>query len=101
MRDHHFGQTPLYWPIRGRHEAVVQLLLRQGANTEVRNKRGRTPLHFAAGGHRPNVAVIRLLLDHGADFEVEDDEQRQPLSWGGPGRKRRYGSGATRQGRQY
>ena len=47
------------------HEAVVKLLLEQGAEVESKDEDGRTPLWRAArNGHE---AVVKLLLEKGAD----------------------------------
>jgi len=63
---------------------VVQLLLDRGANTNVRNMQGRTPLHQAlssAIGHLGNrlFDVIRLLFEHGANVDALDDAHCTPL----------------------
>ncbi|KAK0721680.1 hypothetical protein B0T26DRAFT_739157 [Lasiosphaeria miniovina] len=86
------GRTPLSWAASGGHEqggrryirhpcheAVVKLLLEKGADTEVKDKGGWTPLSWAAEqGHE---AVVKLLLEKGADTEVKDKFGRTPLSW--------------------
>ena len=46
------------------HEAVVKLLLEEGAELETKSNNGWTPLFYAAeNGHK---AVVKLLLEKGA-----------------------------------
>jgi len=48
------------------HLDVVKLLLEHGADPNVQDDEGETPLHHAAAW-RDNVDIVRLLLEHGAD----------------------------------
>ena len=64
------GRTALIWATLGGYEAVVRLLLEQGADIKAKDKDGRTVLHMAAkDGHE---GVVRLLLEKGADVEAKD-----------------------------
>jgi ankyrin repeat protein len=56
---------------------VVKLFLERGADPNIKNKYGATPLHKAAFSSR--VDVVRLLLVHGADQTVKDEDGRTPL----------------------
>ncbi|KAK1772870.1 hypothetical protein QBC33DRAFT_522720 [Phialemonium atrogriseum] len=60
------------------HEAVVRLLLKEGADFEAKDEDDWTPLSLAARkGHE--AAVVKLLLKEGADFEAKDKYGRTPL----------------------
>ena len=56
---------------------VVRLLLENGAEVDVRNAVGSTPLHGAAGHREPGAA--QLLLSHGADATLRNDLGTTPL----------------------
>ncbi|KAL7755373.1 hypothetical protein ACKLNR_014471 [Fusarium oxysporum f. sp. zingiberi] len=59
------------------HHEIVKLLLEKGANVEVNDNRGCTPLLWAAAeGHE---AVVKLLLEKGANVEAKDNCGRTPL----------------------
>ncbi|MDP7240452.1 MAG: HisA/HisF-related TIM barrel protein [Dehalococcoidia bacterium] len=60
--------TPLHWASEGGHLEVVKALLEAGADTDLADGDGATPLHYAShpseGGH---VEVVKALLEAGAD----------------------------------
>jgi hypothetical protein len=58
----------------------VRFLLEHGADPNVQDKDGGTPLHFAVEGC--HVDVARLLLDYGADPTIRDNKGRTPLDIG-------------------
>jgi ankyrin repeat protein len=57
--------------------SMAELLLERGADVNVHNVSGSTPLHGAA--HVGSVALARLYLDRGADTEAVDSEGHTPL----------------------
>jgi ankyrin repeat protein len=58
----------------------VRFLLEHGADPNVQDKDGWTPLHRAV--IKCHVDVARVLLDYGADPTIRDNEGRTPLDVG-------------------
>ena len=72
------GNTPLHFASRYAWEpAVFVVLLEAGADVEARNRRGRTPLHGAAGTNRSQV--VAELARAGADLNARDSAGNTPL----------------------
>ncbi|VDM35364.1 unnamed protein product [Hydatigera taeniaeformis] len=67
-RSDEFLDPPIFAAIRGRCMPVIQYFVSFGANMEVRNKRGWTPLMLAAriGGEK----MVDCLLNAGADVHA-------------------------------
>jgi len=59
------GQNPLMWAVSERQTAVVEELLRNGAEVKTASKTGFTPLMFAA--QKGDAATARVLINAGAD----------------------------------
>lgn len=54
-----WGRTALHFAAEYGHEAVISLLLREGASPSCRTTLGKTPIHFAAEyGHAAAIALI-------------------------------------------
>lgn len=68
--------TPLHYAIQGGLNAM-QLLLEHGANVDVKDKWGRTPLHCASSEGRD--ITMQFLIDHGADVNIKNGAGRTPL----------------------
>lgn len=62
--------TPLLKAVEKNNVAIVQLLLRHGADVETRDKKGRTPLMTAAW--KNNWHILDLLLKNGADVNAKE-----------------------------
>ena len=75
-----WGRTPLSYAAENGHEAMIKLLLEEGAELESKDSKfSRTPLLWAA--EKGHEAVVKLLLNKGADLESEDSLGRMPLSY--------------------
>ena len=68
-----------YNAIRAGDAGAVRQLLNSGADVNVRDRRGATPLHYAAEVGTPDT--MRLLLDAGADIPARTAFGATPLIW--------------------
>ena len=66
------GNTALHYVARGfdKRETIALDLLRRGAQVNVKNMEGNTPLIIASG--RRDLSVISALLDNGADVNAQN-----------------------------
>jgi ankyrin repeat protein len=83
-------RTPLHYAIDGCRDCdaeeewgpagVVHVLVRGGADTEMRGRDGMGALHSAA--RKPSAAATNRLLQAGATVDIQDNARRTPLHWG-------------------
>ena len=71
------GNTPLHVASARGHMQVLILLLKLGADVNVRNPDELSPLHLAA--YSGNAHAVSLLLDWGADISAQDNIGATPL----------------------
>lgn len=80
-RDHRaligHGNTPLHDAANLGHLAIVEALLKAGADPNMRCNSGWTPLLRACNSR--HVRVVRRLLEAGADANLANDEGYTPL----------------------
>ena len=64
------GHTALHWLCAKGYKGLVVWLIGQGADVNMRNNEGSTPLHAAASNG--NIDCVQMLLHYGADPSVKD-----------------------------
>lgn len=69
--------TPLQSAVAGNHIDLTKMLLKSGANPNVREGGGFTPLHAAA--KNGNGEIIQLLILSGADIHARSNDGKIPL----------------------
>lgn len=76
------NETALFWaagPAWRGHEAMTELLVDMGADVNIRNEVGMSPLHRAA--QYAQESVVGFLLDRGADVLARDNDGNSALHW--------------------
>ena len=68
------GLLCLLAAISNGHEEIVEILVRNGANIDLADILGWTPLIFAA--YYRHIDIVRFLIEQGADVEVKDIQGR-------------------------
>ena len=79
------GETPLLYGTRLRRTRMVKWLLRHGADPNIGDAEGRTPL-LVAVRRRYTVAEVEELLRHGADSALKARDGKSALSLVAQGR---------------
>ena len=61
------------------HKEVAELLIAKGADVNMKDVEGVTPLHLAAD--RGHTEVVELLITKGAEVNAQSDGGNTPLDW--------------------
>src|SRR5512138_425168 len=69
--------APIQSAVAARQEKIVKLLLENGADPNIREQCGYTPLHAAA--QNGDEAMLRTLLYGGADITLQGEDGKLPL----------------------
>jgi ankyrin repeat protein len=72
------GWTPLPFAAGNGHKEIVELLIAEGADVNVKDNNGWTPLHTAT------KEIAELLIAKGVDVNAKDDFGRTPLDFAKP-----------------
>ncbi len=75
------GFTALHFACQENNIELVELLIERGAELEIRDVYGNTPLIRAVSSFRGNGEVIDYLLSKGADMNVKNDYGHSAIEW--------------------
>ncbi len=67
------GFTALHFAAQENNFGIAKLLIERGADLEIRDVYGNTPLIRAVSSSKGKGEIIDLLLQHGADMNVKND----------------------------
>jgi ankyrin repeat protein len=70
--------SPLHHAVDLGNKKAVELLIRYGADINLKDLAGNTPLHFAA--LEGDLKLIRVLMENGADEEITNERGETPLA---------------------
>lgn len=76
------GRTELHYAVRKGELVKIRSLLARGADVNIRDKEGMTPLAFgidAVPDHAKATAIARTLIAAGADVNLKDEKETTPL----------------------
>ena len=79
-RDGVIMQSKKKWPFNvceGRYTKIVKFLLKMGANANIKNHSGDTPLHIAAKNEMEYI--VKLLLHYNADIHVRNNRNETAM----------------------
>lgn len=64
------GYSYLHAAAQSESKEIIEKLLDKGANIDIKDKFGRTPLMIAISGYGNDRTTVDLLITHGADKEA-------------------------------
>lgn len=77
-REHGAHGDPAAPPLQ-HHDLIAYLLIKSGAHLNMQDKKGNTPLIYAAKGR--NYAVLKMLLEAGADHNIKNKRGRMVFDY--------------------
>lgn len=78
-------RNPLFLAIRSGNINVIKILLDNGADVNIQNKRGMSALHFLSVpgtlSRDTFIEILELLIYYGADMNIQDDTSKTFLDY--------------------
>jgi len=74
------GWTALHFAAQYQSVSAVKTLIKFGAEVDLKNNNGNTPLYRAVFCFKEDLGVVKLLLDHGANPDLENKRGESPRS---------------------
>lgn len=75
-----FSSSPLMYAITRYDPVLVKTLIERGADVDLKNERGTTPLMTAVMSRGSTVEIVKLLLAAGADTDAHNNDGETALS---------------------
>ncbi|HLP34654.1 MAG TPA: ankyrin repeat domain-containing protein [Amoebophilaceae bacterium] len=73
------GRTLLHWAVINGQLEIVERLITNGVDINVRDGSGQTPLHLAVINR--HFEIVQWLIEKGADVNSQDNQDDTPLIW--------------------
>lgn len=82
-RDSIKGSSALHWSVEQNDINMADYLLTRGANVNLKDYKGQTPLHWfvAHNQGRSHLDLLEMLLKYGADMSAQDKEDKTPYDY--------------------
>lgn len=77
IKDNSLNKPLLILAIQKKQNDVVKMMIEKGANINVKNLNGQTPLHVAILTN--NIEIAKYLIEKGADLNIKDCKGQTPL----------------------
>ena len=71
--------TPFFYAVTGRNKEIIELLLSNGVDVNLKNRNGSSPLELAIILNEPEI--VKLLIDGGANVNVINHRGSTPLDY--------------------
>ncbi|KAK4638956.1 hypothetical protein QC761_702990 [Podospora bellae-mahoneyi] len=71
------GETPLISAVKRFQVGVVERLLKLGAEADVKDKSGKTPLVYASRARKHSEKLVEMLLDHQAAEKAKEAAEKE------------------------
>eukprot|EP01155_Anaeramoeba_flamelloides_P000705 Anaeramoba_flamelloidesa1053469_82.p1 GENE.a1053469_82~~a1053469_82.p1 ORF type:complete len:419 (-),score=77.88 a1053469_82:664-1920(-) len=72
-------ETPLLVASKTGNFEISKLLINAGANLNLQDKRGFSPLHFLCSTHKPTIEIVKLFLEKGVNIDAQTRTGCTPL----------------------
>ncbi|KAJ6231276.1 myotrophin [Anaeramoeba flamelloides] len=72
-------ETPLLIAAKTGNFEISKLLINSGANLNLQDKRGFSPLHLLCSTNKPTIEIIKLFLERGASINIQTRTGCTPL----------------------
>lgn len=76
-----YNRTALYDAFMYSNHAIIELLIKHGANINIQNKDGKTILMMLLSSTKPNMEMIKLAISMGSKIDVKDKKGETALNY--------------------